>query len=579
MPFLIGALAALVISATTLGSMVAAALAFAFATIATYLCLPVLAPTFLGLWFLAMATLAISGGVAFWTRRQLPRNSRPVRAALLTIAAAAALIVVLIVASFISTMGIFRAGAYASLLGRVETVPFTQAIQRLDIADHSVASDKTVIDQASVRLVDADVAERRAQELLGSDPEFGGTYTLGRMQLTRREGRLVFATPLEFTGLFRWRSSDGAPAYVWVDAHDPRVAGMVKEIAGQPVRLRCIDSAYFGDNIQRLVWTSAPDVATTEYSFEIGPGGRPYYAVTTYDHKVGFGGSDPTGIIVVDPQTCTTTRHAMHDIPAWVNRVIPEGIAAEQAADWAELSGGWLNASPFGAHAGIKVVTPGIALVSTTATGNTGWYMGLATAGNPNGTTGFLLIDSRSKIATYFEQAGATEVGAQDAILGKIAEKRGWTATLPILYNIGDRATYLAVLKDGSGNYKGVGLMPVDDRNLVVVADDLTRGLLAYTQALAGRSSESADPTEPAITVDGVVARVATEVVDGNTVYWLTFNEKAGAVFSATNRLGPQVALTRPGDRLHVIAQGPEGGVLTVTTLENPAVLSAMLPR
>ena len=350
------------------------------------------------------------------------------------------------------------------------------------------------------------------------------------MQLTRREGRLVFAGPLEFTGWFRWRSSDGAPAYVWVDAHDPRRAGLVTEVGGTPVRLRCTGSAYFGNYLRRLVWASAPATATTDYAFEIGPGGRPYYVVTTYGHKVGFSGSDPTGVIVVDPQACTTARHGMNDIPAWVSRVIPADMATEQVADWAALSGGWLNASPFGAHTGVKVLTPGIELVSTTAAGDTGWYMGLATAGNPNGTTGFLLVDSRSKRASYFEQPGATETGARDAILGKIAEKRGWSATLPILYNIGDRATYLAVLKDGSGNAKGVGLMPVDDRNLVVVADDLARGLVAYTQLLAGRSNGGAAPTEPQVTVDGVVARVATEVADGNTVYWLTFDTRPGAV-------------------------------------------------
>jgi len=175
-------------------------------------------------------------------------------------------------------------------------------------------------------------------------------------------------------------------------------------------------------------------------------------------------------------------------------------------------------------------------------------------------------------------QSGATETGAREAVLGKIAEKRGWTATFPILYNIGGRATYLAVLKDGSGNFKGVGLMPVDDRNLVVVADDLSRGLLAYTQALAGRTAAGANPAEPHITFGGVVARVATEVVDGNTVYWLTFNDKPGLIFSATNRIGPQVALTRPGDTEHVTAQGPENGTLTITTLDNPAFALSVAP-
>jgi hypothetical protein len=573
MALIVGVLAAILIALTTRGSAVAAGLAFGIAALGTYFTLPVFGLHFVGPWILICATLAVSGGTLLWLKAGQSGQFLEAKAATITAAAPPALLAGLAVFAFGSTASVFHANAYARLLGHVSTIPFAQAVQRLDTSGNALASDRTVIDQATVRLVDSEIAERRAQELLGSDPDLGGTYTLGRMELTKRRGRLVFAAPLEFTGLFRWWSSKGAPAYVWVDAHDPRQAELVREVDGQPVRLACTESAYFGNNLERVVWTSAPFLGATDYSFELGPNGRPYYVVTTYEHSVGFGGSTPTGIIVVDPQACTTERHGLADLPPWVNRVVPAEMAAEQAADWTSLGGGWLNASPFGAHAGIKTLTPGIELVTTTATGDTSWYIGLATSGNPNGTTGFLLIDSRNKNATYFQQSGATEISARNAMLGKIAEKRGWSVTLPILYNIGDRATYLAVLKDGSGNFKGVGLMPVDDRNLVVVADDLTRGLRAYTQALAGRSNGGADPAEPPVTIDGVVARVASEVVDGNTVYWLTFSNRPGLVVSATNRLGPQVALTRPGDALHVTAQGAAGGLLTVTALDNAAVL------
>jgi hypothetical protein len=132
MPFLVGALAALVVGAATLGSAIAAGVAFVFATAMTYLYLPVLAPDYVGLWFLAMATLAIGGGVAFWTRRRQQRDSQPVRAAILTMAAAPAQLLALIIISFVSTTSMFRAAAYASLIGKIDTVPFAQAIQRLD---------------------------------------------------------------------------------------------------------------------------------------------------------------------------------------------------------------------------------------------------------------------------------------------------------------------------------------------------------------------------------------------------------------------------------------------------------------
>ena len=233
MPFLFGVLAGIVVAMTTRGSVVAALFAFLFAMAVTYLGLPVLAPNFASPWMVTVIALAVSGFVVLWMPAGRDRKTTGVRPAITTMAAAVVILAVLAVVSFVSTASIFHAASYASLIGPVVTLPFTKAVQRLDTTGQVLASDRTVIDQASVRLVDSEIAERRAQELLGGDPEFGGTYVLGTMQLTRREGRLVFAAPLEFTGLFEWRASAGAPAYVWVDAHDPRQAGLVKQVDGK----------------------------------------------------------------------------------------------------------------------------------------------------------------------------------------------------------------------------------------------------------------------------------------------------------------------------------------------------------
>jgi hypothetical protein len=572
-PLLFGAFAALAVGLLTLGSLLAAGAAFVFVSAVCWLFQPVMAANFADPWLLTAAALAIGGFVALFRAKG---GSRRAQAALLTVAMAGSSVLLLIGVGFFTTCSIFRADAYASLLGRVETVSFEKAIQRLDTAGHVTASDRTVIDQDSVRLVDRGVATRKAQELIGKDPEFGGAYVHGTMQLTARNGRLVWAAPLEFNGFFQWLHSDGSPAYVWVDAHDERLADLVKRVGGRPLRMRCLPSAFFGDNTDRLVWNRMPQVATTDYSFELGPDGRPYYVVTAYNHLVGFGGSDATGIIIVDPQTCTTEWRGLDPLPAWVNRVVPAEFAMEQAADWATLGGGWLNASWFGAHTDITVPSSNAELVRTTATGDTAWYVGLSTPGNMNGTTGFLLIDSRSKKAAYFTQAGATEEAARVAIEGKIAQMRGWTVTQPLLYNVEQTATYLAILKDAGGNFKGVGILPVEDRNLVVTADDLPGALKMYAQALAKRRlrAGAAAPSEPNFALDATVLRKASEVLDGNTVYWFAFEGNSGEVFSATNGIGPQVALTQPGDTVHLTAHGHDG-VFTVDSLVNPSVRPA----
>ena len=56
MPVLIGAVAAMLVFVTALGSVSAAISAFMFAWAVSYLWLPVLAPTFVGIWFLASLT-------------------------------------------------------------------------------------------------------------------------------------------------------------------------------------------------------------------------------------------------------------------------------------------------------------------------------------------------------------------------------------------------------------------------------------------------------------------------------------------------------------------------------------------
>ena len=538
-----------------------------------YMFMPVLSYDFSGIWMLSIVVLAAGAAVTIALQ---DTSRKTVGGGVVCLGITGVIALVFMLGGVFTTAPMFRADSYASILPKPSHVSFEKAMQRLDTGGHPLSNDATVIDQNDVRLVDSTLAERRAQELLGRDPEFGGTYSLGTMQLTRRNGRLVWAAPMDFRGLTRWASSSGSPAYVWVDAHDSKDAGLVKEVAGKPIAMRCLTSSWFGDNIERAVWTGGfAFTGLTDYSFELDNEGRPMYVLTAYAHRVGFSGSDPTGVVVFDPQACYGRRYELKDVPAWVNRVVPSDMINDQIAWQGEYVHGWWNAN-FGAHADILEPTPGIELVSTARNGATAWYLGLSTTGNPNGTVGFMLVDSRTKETVYFEQSGATEAGARDAIMGKLAEKRGWNATWPILYNIGGRPTYLTTIKDGAGNFKGVGMMPVDDRNIVVVADDLKRALQAYQQALAGSGNGTGGigGGEPDVVIDGHVLRFASEVIDGNTVYYIVLTERPGTVLTATSRIGPQVALTAPGDSVQVHAAADTGsGTLAVRSMMNTSAI------
>ena len=564
---LVGGVIGVLTLAVTLGSVPGALLSAVVTALLYYVCLPVLAPDFVGIWALTVIGLFIGTVVSLLTSST--------RTGAGTGATATAVLVTAIgVSAFVTSAPMLNAHRYQALLGTVTTVPFEEAVQRLDTSGSGHASG-TVLDQANVMLVDEHIALRRAQELLGADHSIGGSFALGPFSKTRLNGSgaVVWAAELDFTGLGAWFSSDGAPGYVWVDAHDARKAGYVNTVKGKPIRLRCTPNAWFSDQLHRSMTTSGyASEGLEDFSFEIGPDGRPLYVVTRIRHAVGFSGDDTNGVVVFDPQDCSGQKYAMADVPSWVNRVVPEYVVAEQVTDWGLYGKGWLNAA-FGGKSGVTKPTldgngRGVELVPTARNGVTAWYVGITSPSRSTGTMGFVLIDSRTKKVTYFEQAGATEWRAQAAILGKVSQMSGWNAGLPILYNIFGRPTYLAILKDASGNFKQVGLVPVDDTNLVVTADTLPRALEAYSQSLAGQSNPGEVGIGSTVSIlEGVISRIASEVVDGKTIYYIMLAGEKMQVVSATNRIGPQVALARPGDTVKMSVTNNLGNALTARSL------------
>ena len=562
----VGLALAIVVGVATF-SILAAVVAGLTASLLTYQLLPVLSFGFLDVWQVAALSVLVAF-VAEIVNRALFESSDDNRIVKSFILFCGFLSIV--GAGDLYSIEMFHAKEYGALLGPVQTLSFEQAVHKLKTDSNE--NGGAVIDQVNVRLVDAGLAERRASSLLGADPEFGSSFVLADMHLTRRNGRLTWAAPLEFNGLTRWYSTRSSPGYVWVDAHDSRQAGVVKETSGQPIAMRCLNSSWFQQNLQRSVRANGMKfTGLMDYSFEIEPSGRPMYVVTTYVHKIGMHGNDPSGIVVFDPQTCTQVLYGMNDIPAWVNRVVPSSVAQEQVADYGSYHlHGWLN-SAFGAGADVLDSNDEPELVSTSSNGDTSWYIGMSTPGNPNGTTGFMLVDSRTKKATFFKQPGVTELSASHSIINKVAQMKGWQVDMPILYNIAGRPTYLSLIKDESGNYKQVGMMPVNDPNMVVVADDLVRALQIYQQMLAGQSVgiNGVSSGSPDQEITGTVVRFSSEVVDGNSFYYLILAGQP-TILMASNRIGPQVAMTMVGDYVNVSVHGDAGtGTMSVVSLVN----------
>ena len=98
-----------------------------------------------------------------------------------------------------------------------------------------------------------------------------------------------------------------------------------------------------------------------------------------------------------------------------------------------------------------------------------------------------------------------------------------YTATFPLLINIGGQPTYFMSLKDSAGLVKKYAMIDIQRYQNVATGDTVADCQKAYKTLLKNNgvniSGSSANDGEK--TASGVISRMATAVVDGNTHYYV----------------------------------------------------------
>ena len=143
---------------------------------------------------------------------------------------------------------------------------------------------------------------------------------------------------------------------------------------------------------------------------------------------------------------------AIEDVPQWIDRAYPAELLIEQYNWSGSLSGGWINS--WLGQSGVRQTTPG-------TDGNLGYnyvvkdddvwvYSGVTSATSDNSIIGFVLINQRTAESKFYPVAGATEDSAMSSAEGQVQQMR-YTATFPLLINVGGQPTYFIALKDSAG--------------------------------------------------------------------------------------------------------------------------------
>lgn len=441
--------------------------------------------------------------------------------------------------SFLTTSAMLHSEAYRDLLGKETAADFNSALPPINI------------DQAP--LVSQDMALQAMQKRLSELGAQGSQLAVRPPVKQLFQGKLVWVAFLDHSGFFKWYKDEVTPGYFIVSANDPADVRLVMELHGQPLKMRYLESAYFGDHVYRHVYSSKFAMRTiglTDFEPEIDDDGNPFYVGTTYEHKVGFSGGETTGIVTVNAVTGEVVQYALGKEPGWVDRIQPEEFVHQQMADRGEYIHGYINLN----KEGMMQVEGDLDLVYG-SDGRPYWIGGMASIGRNNGLSGFYFVDSRTKAVRWFKVPSVTQETAEHAVENVNPEKH-YKATNPLPFLVGGVPTYVMAMRDGQGVSRAFGMVDMRNNQVIAVADTLSATLRSYqAKRSTNRVGAAIGTASQTVDLEGKVMRIASEFRNNQTMYYVTLdaNEKyPGIIFTGSSDLSEELVLTKPGDTVQL---------------------------
>lgn len=494
---------------------------------------PVLAFGFSG--WLAIAFL--NGALWFFITRIGNTSAGPIHPLAIAGISLSASAMLWILIGNIGASGMFRAKAYHDLIGPIEAgADFT----------HDVKETRP----ERIVLYDEDVANTLGDKVIGTMPALGSQVTLGDFYLQNVKGKLYWVAPLLHSGFFKWLTnrSEGTPGYVMVSVNDELDVRLVTNVNGKDLKIKYQPDAYFSQNLDRHIYFSGHMTDPyTDISFEVDDEGNPFWVAVLYERTIGFGGEDVTGVMTIDPETGEISKYGLHDAPEWIDRIYSDHFLEDQVWYWGNYVNGWWNPS----HQ--DIITPVGEMVLVYGEGDSCyWYQGMTSTGADNSTVGFVLINSRTKHAKFYNQAGATEEAAMSSAEGKVQDQGYW-AGHPVAYNIYNQPTYVVPLHDQANLVKAIALVNVHDFNMVAVGSELDDALRDYQYQINHKIGQHTnDTTSIWRQVHTIVSRKSEIVRNGQTWVYLKMAADSLPLFMGDPSRFPSLGLTLPGDSVVV---------------------------
>jgi len=194
---------------------------------------------------------------------------------------------------------------------------------------------------------------------------------------------------------------------------------------------------------------------------------------------------------------------------AWLDRVVPEAVAARRLDQWWSLGNGWLNALGFpGANVLQRTPYSGNELWFLPLAKSNVWLSGITSMNNKDySLVNFSLIDTRTGDLSYIKVKGTEEDGAVKMAQGALgADSSIWKPVLPTPIVFEGKPWWSLMIVDSQDLFRAVALLPLDSTNEVYFGNSLADAMVK-----AGLGEPQAAGPSPAAEASVTLTLTATE--------------------------------------------------------------------
>jgi hypothetical protein len=444
-----------------------------------------------------------------------------------------------------------NAKKYASLAGKIEERGMKQWMK-----------DNQPIDENNIRLVPESLAIANATLVMSDGGAIGSSYDLAVYNITLQKirERYYYLIPLGYKSFGRWTSLSSIGKYVRVSATDPYAKAEL--VAGR--KMRFSPSAFFGEELTRHIYTHGySGHVIDDILFEEDDRGGTWWVVTITKPTIASWGAKAQGVLVVDPESGNITPYGMGNVPAWVDRVIPEHLVASYLSYWGDLKDGWWNS----VWSGKNLMEPETPVLNYTADGRCMFVTPMtSTSLNDNTMIGIVYTDARTGESVMYQvPGGATEEALAIAVNAAVAYKR-WHASSQMVYEniFGNLSALVPILSEG-GNYQGLAIVETQNKRVAYGATP-QEALREFERILAttpGPLGSSAAAKE--VRLESVVTRIGWDLTQSGKQYYFMLANSTIMFMGTSNVL----SITKEGDRVAISYMSNAKGMAPVVSFRN----------